>query len=197
MSDYKVLAEVGQSLIKVLWEQIEADPDLVALINNSSLISLESPAEHQENSSDPSLLSVYLYRIVEDSYMKNRVQVAAPGGSVRNLPMSLDLYYLITPLLKAPGDQQIVLGKVLQILYHRPTLEGPDLAGTLATSGEVVRVIFNTVPLQEVSWVWQGLGAPYRLAGTYAGRGTLLDSNEERFQQRVFENTNKYGRRKD
>ena len=32
MSDYKVLAEVGQSLINVLWEQIQNDSDLVALI---------------------------------------------------------------------------------------------------------------------------------------------------------------------
>jgi len=197
MSDYKVLAEVGQSLIKVLWEQIEADPDLVALINNSSLISLESPAEHQENSSDPSLLSVYLYRIVEDSYMKNRVQVEGPGGSVRKPPMSLDLYYLITPLLKAPRDQQIVLGKVLQILYDRPTLEGPDLAGTLATSGEVVRVIFNTVPLQEVSWVWQALETPYRLSVTYTVRVTLLDSTEQQFRQRVLLSKNTYAGKAD
>jgi hypothetical protein len=192
MSDYKVLAEVGQSLINVLWEQIQADPDLVALINNSSLISLESPAEHQENSSDPALLSVYLYRIVEDPYMKNRVQVEGNGGNVRKPPMALDLYYLITPLLKAPRDQQIVLGKILQILYDRPTLEGPDLSGSLATSGEVVRVIFNTVPLQEVSWVWQALETPYRLSVTYTVRVTLLDSTQEQFQQRVLSVNNTY-----
>lgn len=62
MSDYKVLAEVGQSLVNLLWENIQADTDLVALINSANLISLESPAEHQENS-DSALLSVYLYRI--------------------------------------------------------------------------------------------------------------------------------------
>jgi hypothetical protein len=192
MSDYKVLAEVGQSIINVLWEQIQADPDLFALINNSSLISLESPAEHQENTSDPSLLSVYLYRITEDPYMKNRGSVEGTGGKVRKPPMALDLYYLITPLLKAPRDQQIVLGKILQILYDRPTLEGPDLSGTLATSGDVVRVVFNTVPLQEVSWVWQALETPYRLSVTYTVRVTLLDSTEEQNQQRILTATNKY-----
>ena len=186
MSDYKVLAEVGQSLIIVLWEQIQNDPDLVALINNASLISLESPAEHQENSSDPALLSVYLYRITEDPYMKNRHSVAGNGGKIRKPPMALDLYYLITPLLKAPRDQQIVLGKILQILYDNPTLEGSDLAGTLATSGEVVRVIFNTVPLQEVSWVWQALETPYRLSVTYTVRVTLLDSTVEQPLSRVL-----------
>lgn len=197
MSDYKVLAEVGQSLINVLWQQIHADQDLVALISDPSLISLESPAEHQENSSDPALLSVYLYRITEDPYMKNRVAVEGNGGKIRKPPMSLDLYYLITPLLKAPRDQQIVLGKVLQILYDRSTLEGSDLSGSLATSGEVVRVVFNTVPLQEVSWVWQALETPYRLSVTYTVRVTLLDSTEEQFQQRVLSRKNTYAEKAD
>jgi hypothetical protein len=192
MSDYKVLADVGQSLINVLWEQIQADPDLFALINNSSLISLESPADHQENTSDPALLSVYLYRITEDPFMKNRGTVEGTGGKVRKPPMALDLYYLITPLLKAPRDQQIVLGKILQVLYDHPTLEGPDLEGGLATSGEVVRVVFNTVPLQEVSWVWQALETPYRLSVTYTVRVSLLDSTEEQSQQRVLTLQNKY-----
>jgi hypothetical protein len=197
MSDYKILSEVGQSIVNVLWQQIQADPDLVALINSSSLISLESPAENQANSSDPSLLSVYLYRITEDPFMKNRVPVEGNGGRMRKPPMSLDLYYLITPLLKAPRDQQIVLGKILQILYDRSTLEGPDLAGSLATSGEVVRIVFNTVPLQEVSWVWQALETPYRLSVTYTVRVALLDSTEEQSQQRVLRRTNTFAQSAD
>jgi uncharacterized protein DUF4255 len=191
VSDYKVLAEVGQSLINVLWEGISADPDLVILINSPTLISLESPAEHQENN-DTALLSVYLYRITEDPYMKNRLPVEGTGGRVRKPPMALDLSYLITPLLKQPRDQQIVLGKVLQILYDRPTLEGPDLDGTLGTSGEVVRVTFNAVPLQEVSWVWQALETPYRLSVNYSVRVTMLDSTEEQFQRRVVTVDNRY-----
>lgn len=195
MSDYKVLSEVGQSIINVLWQQIQADPDLVALINSADLISLESPAEHQANSSDSALLSVYLYRITEDPYMKNRPPVEGTGGMTRKPPLTLDLYYLITPLLKAPRDQQIVLGKVLQVLYDRPTLEGADLVGTLAGTAQVVRVLFNTVPLHEVSWIWQALETPYRLSVTYTVRVALLDSTEEQFQSRVLSQTNAVAQR--
>ena len=106
--------------------------------------------------------------------------------------MSLDLFYLITPLLKAPRDQQIVLGKILQVFYDHPTLEGTDLSGSLATTGEVVRVIFNTVPLQEVSWVWQALETPYRLSVTYTVRVTLLDSTVEQAEQRVLSRNIRY-----
>jgi hypothetical protein len=191
VSDYKVLAEVGQSLLNVLWDGISVDPDLTAIINNPNLISLESPAEHEEVA-DAALLSVYLYRITEDPYMKNQFPVEGTGGRIRRPPMALDLSYLITPLLKAPRDQQIVLGKVMQVLYDRPTLEGPDLDGTLGTRGETVRVIFNTVPLQEVSWIWQALETPYRLSVNYTVRVTMLDSTEEQFQQRVLSANNTY-----
>jgi hypothetical protein len=195
VSDYKVIAEVGQSLINVIWEGIQADPDLVALISNINLLSLESPAEHQQNTTDTALVSIYLYRLSENAYMKNRLPVEGTGGRVRKAPMTLDLFYLITPLLKAPRDQQIVLGKIIQILYDRATLEGPDLAGTLGTSGEVVRVVFNAVPLQEVSWIWQALETPYRLAVSYTVRVTMLDSTQEQFQKRVLVSRDTYAQK--
>jgi hypothetical protein len=197
MSDYKVLAEVGQSLINVLWEGISADADLSTLISSLNLISLESPAEHQENAADSALLSVYLYRITEDPFMKNRSAVEGTGGRVRKPPMALDLFYLITPLLKAPRDQQIVLGKIMQIFYDHPTLEGPDLPPTLRASGDVARVIFNPVPLQEVSWIWQALETPYRLSVSYSVRVSMLDSTDEQFQERVIKARNIYGGKKE
>jgi hypothetical protein len=197
VSHYKVIADVGQTLVNLIWEAINNDQDLKDLINSPNLISLESPAEHQENN-DQALLSVYLYRITEDPFLKNQPSVEGTGGRIRKAPMALDLYYLITPLLKAPRDQQIVLGKVMQIFYDRPMLDGPETGGTaLADSGEVVRIVFNAVPLQEVSWVWQALETPYRLSVSYAVRVTLLDSTEEQLQQRVLTNRNMYGQRKD
>ena len=191
MSDYKVIAEVGESLSNIFWEEIHADPDIASLITTQSLISLESPAEHHENN-DNSLLSIYLYRITEDAQRKNDFPVAGNGGRLRKPPMALDLNYLITPLLKDPRDQQIVLGKIMQVLYDRPTLEGVDLAGSLGSSREQVRVIFNPVSLEEISRVWQALETSYRLSVCYTIRVTLLDSTREVDAVRVLSQTTSY-----
>src|SRR5687767_5287133 len=104
MADYRVIADVGESLINVLWDEIQNDVDLFALINDRSLITLESPAAHEQNN-DPSLLSIYLYRIVENPHLKNGLGVEGIGGRTRKRPLMLDLFYLITPLLNAPRDQ--------------------------------------------------------------------------------------------
>jgi hypothetical protein len=175
MGNYTAIAEVGQSLVQVIWNAIEADPTLVKLINNEDLISLESPAEHADKQ-DTALLSIYLYRIVEDPYLKNRGTVEGPGGAPQRPPLTLDLYYLITPLLTDAADRQIVLGKVMQVLYDQATLEGPDLVGSLASAGDVVRVVLNPVPLNEIALVWQALETPYMLCVSYVVRVALLQS---------------------
>jgi Pvc16 N-terminal domain len=191
MADYRVIADVGESLINVLWDEIQNDASLFALINARSLITLESPAAHEENN-DPSLLSIYLYRIVEDPHMKNGLGVEGIGGRARRRPLMLDLFYLITPLLNAPRDQQIVLGKVMQVLYDHSTLAGGDLAGSLAGGDDEIRVILNPLSLEEVARVWQALETSYRLSVCYTTRVAMVDSRSEQFLQPVVERTTRY-----
>ena len=185
MSDYTVVADAGQSIINVLWEEIQTDSQVSGLISNESAISLESPADLAGNNSV--LVSIYLYRIVEDAYMKNQfLSVAGLGGAQRKPPLMLDLYYLITPLAGAPRDQQIILGKIMQVLYDRAIMEGPDLYGTLATGNRQVRVVLNPVSLEENTRVWQALEVPYRLSLCYMARVAMVDSRSEQFAQPVL-----------
>jgi hypothetical protein len=185
MGDYTVVADAGQTLINVLWEEIQADAQVNALISSESAISLESPADLAGN--DSVRVSIYLYRIVEDPYMKNRyVSVPGDGGAQRKPPLTLDLYYLVTPLVGAPRDQQIVLGKIMQVLYDRAILAGPDLSGTLTAGNQQLRVVLNPVSLEETTRVWQALEVPYRLSLCYLVRVAMLDSRTEQFAQPVL-----------
>ena len=191
MSDYTVLAEVGESLVGVLWEEIQLDAQVNALIDNENRISLESPADLTGN--DSVRLSIYLYRIVEDANTKNRFAVQGNGAQLRKPPLSLDLFYLVTPLVGLPREQQIVLGKVMQVLYDRAILEGPDLVGSLAATGEELRVILNPVSLEETARVWQALEMSYRLSICYTVRVAMVDSIREQFIQPVLGKTGRYG----
>lgn len=190
MSDYTAMAEVGESLVDVLWEEIQADPQVNALIDNKNRISLDSPANLANDNAVR--LSVYLYRVTEDPYMKNQFPVSGTGTRLRKPPLTLDLFYLITPMLGPPREQQIVLGKVMQVLYDRALLEGSDLVGSLATPPEALRVILNPVDLADWSLVWYALGQSFRLSVCYQVRVTLLDSRTERPTQPVVQRTAQY-----
>jgi hypothetical protein len=191
MSDYTVLAEVGESLVGVLWQEIQLDPQVNALIDNESRISLESPADLIGN--DAVRLSIYLYRIVEDPSTKNRFPVQGNGAQLRKTPLSLDLFYLVTPMVGLPREQQIVLGKVMQVLYDRAILEGPDLVGSLAATGDSLRVILNPATLEETARVWQALELSYRLSICYVVRVAMVDSTFEQFLQPVLQKSGAYG----
>jgi hypothetical protein len=192
MADYTIIAGVGEAIAAVLWEEMHADPQVNPLIDGENRISLESPADLDGN--DTVRLSIYLYRIVEDAYSKNRLPVNDGRGRLQKPPLTLDLYYLVTPLLGQPHEQQIVLGKTMQVLYDRPTLEGTDLAAPLQAAGEVVRVILNPVTLEETTRVWQALERSYRLSVCYVARVALVNSTRQQSFVPVGEKVANYGR---
>jgi hypothetical protein len=177
MADYSVLAEVGESLAGVLWEEIQLDSQVNGLIDHENRISLESPADLRNN--DAVRLSIYLYRIVEGANSKNQPPIQVDGVKLRKPPLALELFYLITPLVGSPREQQVVLGKVMQVLYDRPILEGADLAGSLAASGEEIRVILKPVELEETTRIWQAMEMSYRLSVVYLVRVAMVDSRRE------------------
>jgi hypothetical protein len=193
MSDYTVLSEVGESLMDVLWQEMQNDTVVNPLIDNQNRISLKSPADLKDDNSVR--LSIYLYRIVEDPHARNQYPVRTVDGRERKAPLTLDLNYLVTPLVGEPREQQIVLGKAMQVFYDRATLEGADLTGSMATSGEKVRVILNPVTLEETTRVWQALEMSYRLSICYIVRVALVDSKREQIYQPVVSKTSTYGER--
>jgi hypothetical protein len=188
MGAYTVLAEASESLVSVLWQEIQNDPQINSLIDNENRLSLDSPFDLQDN--DSVQLSIYLYRITENASTKNQVPVVGNGAQLRKAPLTLDLHYLVTPLVGTVTDQQIVLGKVMQVLYDRAILQGADLTGSLASSGQELRVILNPVPLEELTRVWQSMEMSYRLSVVYLVRVVVVDSLEEQFIQPVITKRN-------
>jgi hypothetical protein len=156
---------------------MKIDSSVSKVIASEDQLSLASPGDLENN--DTVRLSVYLYRIVEDPYSKNRPPIRDDRGFLEKPPLTLDLYYLVTPLLGLPRDQQIVLGKTMQVLYDHSTLEATDLVGSLKASGEPVRVILNPVSLEELTRVWQALEMSYRLSVCYVVRVAVMSSTQQ------------------
>lgn len=185
MSDYSVVAELGDSLVSLLFSELNADPQVKGLIDSEDRISLESPADLDTN--DSVRISLYLYRIVENPYMKNRFPIEGTGGMQRKPPLTLDLHYLLTPLFGTPREQQVVLGKSMQVLYDRAMLQSSDLSGSLGLTGETVQLTLNSVPLEELTRVWQALEIPYRLSVCYIARVAIVDSEQEELVMPVID----------
>lgn len=191
MSDYTVISELGNAIVSLLYAELNADAQISGLIDSEDRISLESPADLENNNSVR--LSVYLYRILENPYTKNRYPVDGTGGKQRKPPLTLDLYYLLTPLVGSPREQQIVLGKAMQTLYDRAILEASDFTTAPGASGEQIRLVLNPVSLEELTRVWQALEISYRLSVCYIARVAIVDSQQEQFKQPIVYKRITYG----
>lgn len=189
MSDYAIISELGNAIVSLLFAELNADPQISGLIDSEDRISLESPADLENNNSVR--LSMYLYRILENPYTKNRFPMDGRGGAQRKPPLTLDLYYLLTPLIGTPREQQIVLGKAMQTLYDRAILEAQDFSN--AAGDGAVHLVLNPVSLEELTRVWQALEIPYRLSVCYIARVAMVDSEQEQFKQPVVYKRITYG----
>jgi hypothetical protein len=82
------------------------------------------------------------------------------------------LHYLVTPVTNRANDgdpdtEQYVLGKVLQLFHSKPAFRGADLRGQFANTGVEFFVRLETLSLDEITRVWEGLNGSYQLSVSY------------------------------
>jgi hypothetical protein len=151
---------VTQTIAKLISNGIKNDPELQKLLHSEELISLNAPYT-QEN---PTQLSLYLYSVTECTNMRNLPQNPREPRTL----LYLNLHFLITPTSKTPQMDQLLLGKVMQILGEKPILRGSDLQGSLSGSSEELKVTLDTLSIDDLNKIWGMIAAPHKLCVGYS-----------------------------
>jgi hypothetical protein len=186
MSDYNVLAAVDDTLSTLLWSNMQHDSVIRAIIPSDDRITRESPYVLLEDEADEeNYLSNFLYRIIEDGNMKNRPLQPRTVGLLEYPPLSLDLFYLMTPLTNSDENNHRLLGKAMQVFYDHAIVQGPALQGVLRDTAEELRIILNPLTLEDMMRLWGGLMTAYRLSVAYEVKVIYIDSERETEAERV------------
>jgi hypothetical protein len=191
MSSYMVLSRVSEELRRVLWAAFEADTQVLADLGSeqSAAIVFSNPTKTAEDSTKR--LSIWLYQITENEFLKNQPAPRANGHTVvQEVPLALNLHYLITPFAPTPEGDHRLLGLAMQTLYDNAII---PLRRAVEDVSEELRVIFCRVSLEELTRVWEALREPYRLSVAYTVRVTRIDSRRAPQRARVLESNNDYG----
>lgn len=119
-------------------------------------------------------INLFLYKIQENPFLKNADWQIKRGdaGSIIPPPLSLNLYYLMTPY--APNDPQNgqstahkILGDAMRVFYEHPVVPSDYLDTAIKSAGEEVRIMLNTLDLEELSKIWNTFKQPFRLSVLY------------------------------
>jgi hypothetical protein len=173
MTEHTVLAGLSETLQGVFEAAITNDP---APGLNAMLVDLRSAREMRLDN-EALGLSVWLYRVDTAAQPRGMLPTRAPRGDGEGLGLTLEAHYLLTPMGETPGDEQKMLGRVLEVLRDHPVLSGGDLRGALAAGKHEVRLTIETLTLAESAQLWLAMQEPYRLAVACLARVIPTEGN--------------------
>ncbi|NUT50366.1 MAG: DUF4255 domain-containing protein [Saccharothrix sp.] len=162
---------VSHALRSLLVEQYRADPQVASLAGGEGGVVCADPSQAAR---DPARrLAVWLYRVSESEFLRNAPPIAEGFREQRHAPLALDLHYLITPLTSSEENDQVLLGRTMQILYDNPVIH---LTGTGSEDFDQIRVSLMTLDMAEMTGIWSALSDPYRLSAAYLVRMVKIES---------------------
>ena len=154
-------------------------------------VTLNTPEEMGTNTTEG--LSIWLYRMTRDDQRYNAPPVRLSERE-RRRPLPLRLHYLMTPIVSAstsnsPETEQLILGRVLQVLHDQPKFRGPDLSTHFEDPAHVeIRVRLEPSSLEELTRVWDALDRSYQLSASYEVSVSYVESaRQERVLTEVSE----------
>lgn len=128
-------------------------------------------------------INLFLYKVQENSFLKNQDWRPKPGDPTRLMPppLSLHLYYLMTPY--AQNDMQTgnstaheLLGEAMRVFFENPVIPDGYLVSGLQDANEKIKISLNTLDLDELSKVWSTFTQPFRLSVLYEVSIVQLDT---------------------
>ena len=183
MGGYTAIADIGETLKKLLWDHIKDDAVAKSIIESEEQITFSSPEEVEADKK----LSLFLYQVTENAYLKNEEMQLVNSTKLKYPSLSLSLFYLVTSHTPKRENDHILLGKVMQIFHDNAILRGSVLQGRLA--GEDLRVILNPLSVDELNKLWSVISKakPFRLSLSYEVTPVRIESMREREVKRVIE----------
>jgi len=193
MGDYTAISDVGETMISLLQEQMKD------LISDKNTIVLISPGE--VGASDAVRLSLFLYQVDENPYLKNR-PVDAMATELPYPALPLDLAYMVTAY-PSPGiqdrterskEEHQVLGRAIQVFHDNAVVYGTMLKGNLASTAEELHITMTHLSMDDMTKIWTTFqDKPFRPSICYLVTPVMIDSLRSVTTQRVVKREMDYG----
>lgn len=194
MSDYTAIADVGETLIELLRDNMKE------LITKKESIVLASPGEIEAN--DDVRLSLFLYQVLENVHLKNQEMQIKNPTTLTFPPIALDLYYMLTSypsgtqdITERTKEEHSILGRAIQVMNDNSILTGSVLKGNLGTNGYELHITLSPLSLDDMTKMWTTFpGKPFRSSICCLVTPVMIDSGCEATVQRVVSKETGYNK---
>lgn len=182
----------------------DVSQSLLELIKTTLIdVELSSP-----KSPNPKRLTLFLYKVLENAYLKNAESLThatdVNGILIQNqAPLTVDLYYLLTAHSFGTNgvlEAHKALSRAMRVLYDNGILRGSLLHTLDATTGltdkSVLRVTLNPITMEDMTRIWSVFpDTPYEISVTYLVTPVEIESARQLGTAPVVDQFHEQGQR--
>lgn len=203
MAGWQAIEGVSRTLQATIQRRVDA-------VSPGVDVQIVTPASFEQlGSTSSATVSVFLYRILENTETRN--QLLGRGASSHSRPpLTLELGYLVTAWAARGSDTTTVsdetaareehrlLGLVLQTLAEHAEISGTELveadpANPVFGPHDALQVVLESLPVEDHYRIWDSAELSYRLSLTYRVRVIGIDALEHDALPRVRHSTTRMG----
>lgn len=171
MAGYSVISDVSRTIVDLLRAELVPEP-----VAQAEQIGACDPHDRGN-----CVVGIHIYDISEAGEARILNPVPQPDGSQRNPPIALYLSMMISVSSKAEKetrtlDEQMIMGRVLQVLEDNRRLPQRYMPVSLRQSGEAVQISAVPMELEEKTKIWTMFTESYKLSMFYKVGPVYLES---------------------
>ncbi len=156
-------------------------------------VSLNSPADETvDPGTTKPKVNLFLFRVTVNAFLQNRDWIPDGAANLLYPPLTLNLFYVLTPFAENKLDEHRVLGEAMRIFHDNGVVKAPDLKGSLENTPEEVKIELAPLATDDLTRIWTAFAKPYRLSVGYEVRTVTIDSSISRTTGRVLELTHEF-----
>ncbi|MCP3963680.1 MAG: DUF4255 domain-containing protein [bacterium] len=174
MADIQAIHSVGNSLVTYLRNSY---PEPLATDHRCQFRLLSSGQLADEDDLATTTLSLYLYRVTINDYLRNRGPMDDP--TTPQVPLSVDLHYLLTVWAGNSLDEHLILAWAMRQIHLHPVLDVSSLTPEAGwRKGDVIHLIPAELSNEDLMRIWDALTPSYRLSFSYIARVVRIDPDQ-------------------
>ena len=147
------------------------------------------PLDKARTGREGNQVNLFLYHTMPNEARRNDCRsTRGKHGQMGKAPLALDLYYLITVYGQNDSETKShrLLGAVMAVLYDRSVLSPAEIAAVteaelpdsdLHRQLEQIAILPEYLSFEEMSQLWRGFQAQYRVSAAYKVSVVLIDSS--------------------
>lgn len=121
-------------------------------------------------------LSLFIYRVTMNEHLRNVGRANGPSNG--DIPLSVDLHFLMTVWADSALAEHTVLAWAMQQIYLHQMLDISSLTPEAEWGrGDVIQLIPAELSNEDIMRIWDALEPSYRLSVSYIARVVRIDAD--------------------